>query len=219
VQSPARLLDEFEQYCNGKTGMSIPSELLQRMEGGSFSLGAPNRYGVFRVENHERGIVACLDARGATVDASTLTERAQAFLKDGDLAAFGELRYFLVFPARTGSTFLTAWTRGRTPLLSLFPEQGDAPGEDLPGIPRPADTQRQLSAGVPGKGRLTSYGTAHSLNVALERYQAQLLQAGWNVRKIDAPDSLLARLGERTVLVAGTATRQTNQSRITLAEL
>jgi hypothetical protein len=220
TKSPESILDEFENYCNGKTGMSFPQDALTRTAAENPAAGTPNRYGVFRIENAERGIVACLDGRSEPADVVTFAERARRFLNTGDLVAFGELRYFLVLPGdHGGSSFLTAWTRGSAKLLEMFPERGDAPGEDLPGTPRPAEAQRQLSAGVPGKGRLTSYGVPRAPAVALERYQEQLLQAGWNVRKADAPDSLLALLGTRAVLVTVCAGKQSDHSQITLAEL
>lgn len=220
TNSPESVLDDFENYCNGRTGISFPQDALTRTAAESPAAGTPNRYGVFRIENAERGIVACLDGRSVTAHVATFAERARSFLNTGDLAAFGELRYFLVLPGEHGgSAFLTAWTRGSAKLLEMFPEQGDAPGEDLPNVPRPAEAQRQLSAGVPGKGRLTSYGVPSALNIALERYQEQLTRAGWNVRKADAPDSLLALLGTRAVLVTASAGKQQDHSRITLAEL
>lgn len=221
AKSPGILLDDFESYCNGKTGMSLPQEALDRAsDEQSAAMRLPNRHGVFRIENAERGFVACLDGNGATVDAATFAEQARTFLRTGDLATFGELRYFLVLPGeRGGSAFLTAWTRGSAKLLEMFPDRGDAPGEDLANIPRPAAARRQLSAGVPGMGHLASYSLGLSIDVALEGYRAQLIHAGWKIRPVDAPHSLLAISGGRAVLVTASDAQEPTQSRLTLSEL
>lgn len=220
-KSPAMLLDDFESYCNGKTGMNLPQEALARAsDEQSPAIGLPNGRGAFRIESAERGIVACLDGKGAAVDAATLAEQARSFLNTGDLAAFGELRYFLVLPGeRGGSVFLTAWTSGSAKLLEMFPEHGDAPGEDLANIPRPAAARRQLSAGVPGMAHLVSYSLGLSIDSALQGYCNQLSDAGWKIRPSDAPHSVLAISGGRAVLVTASDGEKSTQSRLTLSEL
>lgn len=221
AKTPSALLDDFESYCNGRTGIAFPEAALKRLiDQQGAAQGSTSRFGVVRVQNAERGIVACLDSQGHTVDGAVLAERARSFLSTGDLAAFGELRYFLVQPnEQGGSTVLAAWTQGSAKLLQMFPEHGDAPGGDLPNIPRPVEAQRQLSAGVPGKGHLVSYSLGLSIDSALDRYRTQLIRTGWTIRKVDAPHSVLALSGRRAVLVSASEGSEPAQSRLTLSEL
>ncbi|HEX2676319.1 MAG TPA: hypothetical protein VHM19_06755 [Polyangiales bacterium] len=138
--------------------------------------------GTWRDGDAQRGVVACMDS--ATLGASPpgLLERARAFARDFDLGHFGTLRFVSAErDATRRSTFVVSvWSEGALPLAAAFPSQGDAPGRDPTGIPRPAHTRRVLDAEIAGHDSpLVLYaaadGNAHS---ALAAYRRALAAAG-----------------------------------------
>lgn len=103
--------------------------------------------GVVRVEGEETGVVACLDTGGEALDSLTLIRRIQGFVETGDASVVGDLRYVMVEKGQVHeTTFVTAWTDGPLNLREMFPPEGDAPGMDIPDLPRPEGARRVLSS-------------------------------------------------------------------------
>jgi hypothetical protein len=87
-------------------------------------------------------------------------------------------------------------------MTAMFPKDGDAPGLDPAGVPRPDGAQRLLSGiehGAPYS--FTAYKTRATSSQALAGwYRASLGQAGFHVTEA-APGTLLARQGARTLVI------------------
>lgn len=98
-----------------------------------------------------------------------------------NLASAGPLR--LVYARRSGlyTDYLLAWTDKAMPPGVLQPvASGDAPGEDLPQVPRPQGGLRAFSFSEPKAGyRLAMYKLAQTPDEALRQAGESLRQAGW----------------------------------------
>lgn len=161
--------------------------------------------GVLRLEDAERGYVACLDMGGAPLGVGEILHRARAVLAEGDLARIGDLRF--VYAVRDGerTSYLALWTDGPLPVYRAFPAQGDAPGDDLEQVPRPPGTRRILSAHEHGgRARVAMY-RAHGVGptALAERYRAHLRAAEFVIPET-APghDGFVAQRGDTWILVA-----------------
>ena len=78
-------------------------------------------------------------------------DRLTRFMATGDVSELGDMRYAVARRVTDRSTHVLAiWTQGRFNIADMFPEKGDAPGNDLPEIPRPQESTRLFSADFPG---------------------------------------------------------------------
>jgi hypothetical protein len=222
--APDALLDRLQGYCENQSALELPEQALEQLAhmntADSVAPAAlPNARGVFRLEQDERGIVACFARSRAS---GSLFERLRQFATTGELSALGELRYFSVLGHREGRTlFLAAWPLGKVKLLEMFPRQGDAPGKDLPGLPRPAVATRTLSAGTPAGGRLVSYTLDAAPQQALAHFRQQLTVDGFQFQALQGQElALLATRADRAVVVSAAPLRGEGPagSQLTLAE-
>lgn len=221
---PDALLDRLQSYCESQSALELPEQALDELVHTNTTTpvapaAVPTARGVFRLQQGDRGIVACF-ARGRT--SGSLFERLQRFATTGELSALGELRYFSVLDHNEGRTlFLAAWPLGEVKLLEMFPREGDAPGTDLPGLPRPSAATRTLSAGTPAGGHLVSYALGAAPRQALARFQIQLKSDGFRVQPLqgEAP-ALLATRADRAVVITASPSRGEGPagSQLTLAE-
>jgi len=154
TDSPKSVLDRYEGYCNDNRAQPAESwrELAtkpgdkDKKESGTSILNT----GIMRSGTDQEGTVVCF-TKGAESKAST-SEAFKTFAETGELGALGGLRYVYARTTDQGKTLvLTAWTDDKFNLAKLIPEEGkDSGGADFPNLPRPAGTQRVLSAIVEG---------------------------------------------------------------------
>ncbi len=160
--------------------------------------------GVLRLDDGERGYVACLDLGGRRLSPNELLDRTRRFLAGGDLAEFGDLRVVFVERHGTRTNYLALWTDGPLPLWRAFAADGDVPGKDPDGVPRPAGLRRVLSAWqADAAPTLTAYrADATSVPELRARYQRFLESQGFRVEALASEaHALVASRGERWVLL------------------
>jgi len=143
--------------------------------------------------NDQKGGVAALDF-GEALSIESLKARLQRFVGSGELGQIGRLRYVYFEKTGEGGTrFLTVWSDETFTLDQLMPkEKRDAPGADLPGVPRFPGTIRILSAeerGMPQ--RLAVYEGVGSPETATLFYRARMDTLGW------AEDHEFTRVAEK----------------------
>lgn len=128
------------------------------------------------------------------------------------LPAAGPLR--MVYAQRRGDAtdYLVSWTDRALPAGVLRPSLSqDAPGQDIPGIPRPANGVRSLNIFEPAAGYgLVSYRLESPIEQALQSTKDQLRAAGFQEdptlrRAADSLASSMTQLGRRddAVLLSG----------------
>ena len=91
-------------------------------------------------------------------------------------------RYVYAQPGTEKTVVITVvLADGASELEKLFPEEGDAPGVDAPGVPRPPDARRTLSAREEGSPQqMTLYVTKDKNPAELEAwYRTRLPDHGW----------------------------------------
>jgi hypothetical protein len=189
---PAALLDAFGSRCV-RAGGGFADQLRSAgaIHGGSSDLarGLPLD-GVLRSGDGQRGYVACFDLGGVDVPPATLFTRVRRFIASGDLAAIGDLRFAWVERAADTTHYVGVWTDGPLPLRAMFPTRGDAPGSDVPGLPRPDAARRVLSVSEAERAPLlVAYALASSPDVAARTYAAVLRAAGFELRSAPAAGS------------------------------
>ncbi len=180
-----RVLDYVHAKCREKNG-NLAEQLDKLIKKGRKTFDR-NRYplmdGVLRYGNEKRGFVACLATGNQSLVPEDMVKRIRRFLETGDLSHIGELRYVMAERRREATSFVAFWTEGSANLLAVFPQDGDAPGHDLPGIPRPRNSRRVLSAWESGQTvAMAVYVARHSvLTKLIASYGRQLERDGWRI--------------------------------------
>ena len=191
-------LTRLGHVCTERGGIERTEELLapSRSSEGRNPLGGTVRH----VTEHE-GVLACIDTE-RPLSVVELSHRLQQFVKSGDLATVGQLRYVLARREGNVTSLLVLWTDGSVPLLKMFPQSGDAPGQDVPCVPRPEGSSRLLSAMDQGSLYAITVYRSHRTSPRQIRdfYTKTLTPEGWFVTEIEA-GSVLARRGSRAVLI------------------
>lgn len=205
--TPRAVLDEFHARCRQR-GVAFDAPLSAQAAGAARRLpfaGALPLDGVLRLDDGERGYVACLDSAGRRFSPDELLQRTRRFLADGDLSHLGELRFAMAERHGARTSYLAMWTEGAFPLGRAFPASGDAPGRDPAGVPRVAGTRRILSAWQADAAPMVAiYRAAATTTHALaDRYRRSLESAGARVETTgrDA-DSIVASHGAQWFLIA-----------------
>lgn len=161
-----------------------------------------------RTETTTRAAVACLDTGGRALSLRELARRLERFARLGDLAAVGDLRFLYAETHGGRTTYVMLHTAGAVPLHVMFPDAGDAPGRDVPGLPRPAGSRRVLSAWQrDARPMLAVFATAGAPDAAAARYDAQLAREGGALtrgRDDHGTPWLIARLAAHSWLVTFT---------------
>jgi hypothetical protein len=179
----ATVLDFFQARCKQVSG-GFDRELARLLQAQSAPpLPAPiMRGGTLREDDEHNGYLACLDLGTDQLATSELIARLQAFATSGDVANVGDLRFVWARRDREQTSYMALWTQGPVPLPVAFPEQGDAPGVDLPGLPRPERSVRVLSAWQRDAApSLVSYRSETTLDDLESRYRRQLTSLGLSV--------------------------------------
>ena len=162
--------------------------------------------GLLRDERVGRGVVACF-APGEQVDKIALAKRLAKFAKTSDLEDLGGLRYVAVHEEPEGGVKVTStWADDSLSIGAMFPETGDAAGNDPRYAPRPAKTQRLMSATVePAPYGAWVYGTNEAPEAAMKSYEAALAAKGFKVVAGTEPLARSYQNGLVDVLVTASA--------------
>lgn len=154
-ESPKRVLDRIQAYCDTHGGL-LRDVLgsLESLDRRAFAEAAPPgalRAAAIRQDGKDRGVVICF----TDSEQNRLTELAPALsllVRATDPRELGELLYSYAERTPSGQTRIaTLWTRGGLDLAAMFPEQGDASGDDSRLAPRPPHARRILSASAEGQ--------------------------------------------------------------------
>jgi hypothetical protein len=181
--SMTQVLDRFQGVCNTDgtlqrdfreiKGLLDDKALLEAAKHGHF--------GVIRQENKDDGVIACAVKNPRNGKQSTWQGIAK-FAKSGDLADIGLLRYAYVRRTESGRTHVLAvWTDGSFKLSALVPpKNGDSPGSDIEGVPRPEQSVRYLTAAAEGRPHsVRIYESKAVAGDVLNSYDAQMPKRGW----------------------------------------
>jgi hypothetical protein len=131
------------------------------------------------------GDVACWVRREGI--GKTLVDRAKAFASTFDLSEFGSLQY--VHATKQGNKTLVRVIRSQGPLAlnDIFPDDGDVPGRELNGVPRPPESDRILSAYIEGQRRdVVGYASPSKPAEIVGFYAEQLAKNGWTEVSLDS---------------------------------
>jgi hypothetical protein len=164
---------------------------------------APCRSGVLtpdpvvRTRRAAQGFIGCIVPTDAP-----LLERVQALHETQDFAALGELRFAWAMQTPTGTRYVAIAAEGELNVPAMFPADSDAPGIDLPGLPRPPSARRLLTTWQEGQDPvLVSYLSELALTEVINRYTSALAAAGLDVERVptrvDGEQTFLVRNGAR----------------------
>ena len=128
---------------------------------------------IVRTRRADQGLAGCVVPR----QGQHWIEGVRAWIASQDLAALGELRVTWAMTSPHGTRYVTVASDGPLVLPEMFPEDGDAPGFDLPALPRPPEARRLLSTWQHGATPLLlSYQSTLPLRELQTRY-AEVLGA------------------------------------------
>jgi hypothetical protein len=181
------VLDWYEGNCR-KEGGDLGAQLERALAEGKTSLGEGTATDhVLRDQEGSKGFVACLALGEDEVDAHELLERFERFQKSLNLADVGDMRYVFAEEGQESTHFVAFWSEGSLDIGRMFPREGDAPGRDVGGIPRPPGGRRILSTFERGEpAGMAMYGESHLGAAELERfYERELPARGWSIIDYD----------------------------------
>lgn len=197
TQSPYSVretLDQFEESCASKAdpreqfpmipGWDPTPDELRKMPSDLQKVlnQDPTRFGTIRHESEEQGQISCLAQPKHHRGFMAVMEAAKEFLESGDLSRLGDMRYATARKLDNGETQVIAiWSEGKFPIYSLFPEEGDAPGSDMPNVPRPPGGTRRFSAAAEGQSfGMRIYSSERPPQEVLDFYEGELPKGGWS---------------------------------------
>jgi len=188
TDAPQRVLDVFAARCRTRAGQ-LPVQLQERARGKLPPLIAARAFDpVIQLTDERGGFLGCLDLGAQRIEPSELLERARRFSADADVAELGALRYAWARRGPRATRYVAVWSDGPLPLARAFPANGDAPGTDAPGLPRPERSRRVLSAWAVGAAPLlVAYEHHAPVETALAGYAAALRASGQSVQ-LGAPE-------------------------------
>lgn len=176
-----QVLDFFEARCAEHSAFfaDVP-ELLR-----NGSIGAPESSmwsGTLREGGERAGYVACFDT-GEVDGVRGLLHRLELATDSGNLAELGGLRYAYASETDEGTHFIVFYTDEQLNVYQMFPATGDAPGIDVPGLPRPAAARRMLSAYEAADPHVISMYTSTRMRAAdfQSWYRRELPRQGWTL--------------------------------------
>jgi len=149
----AEVLDYFEARCMERDGrLAEQLEELMVREPQLEGLDPSELDGTMRFDTSQRGYVACLDMGDEQQDHEAIINRVGEFIRTGDIADVGHMRYLFAQRVENDETFfVTVFSDHPVNIYEMFPTEGDAPGEDPEDIARPPGARRLLSAYEEGK--------------------------------------------------------------------
>jgi hypothetical protein len=185
MHGAAYVLSRFEQECKERADGLVDQfaslqTTLDRSESADVRPKGIKGFATVREVRGERGYVMCFAEPGELTDAEKVRRLEQAV--SGNLGALGDVRYVYAQDSKTGegTHVFAAWADGEFNLAKMFPKDGDAPGEDAPGAPRPEGSRRLLSGAAEGApyGVIVYQGEGGS-EAVLSGADAALARAGW----------------------------------------
>lgn len=213
-------LDRMEKVCT--TGdATIFKDAYNKAPAELAALGI-NANGVIRREEANKGVVACIAKPNG--GATNVFDALNAFEKSGDLGEMGKLRYSYLAGTKDGKTrALTVWTDDHFRLSSFaIDEKKDAPGSDPTIVPRPADSQRYLSAQFDGTPYgVWIYSTARPAKEVSEFYDRKLHDEGWVMLQLNEGENRgrgFEKDGVEVILNVG-VDAESKRTVVTLSEL
>lgn len=177
------VLDLYQGRCQERGG-SLAEEVQTLRNGGNALDDITDSWldPVIRQESGNRGIVACIDTGDETQTTESFAQKVSALGEQMDLSAIGDLRYVYAAEQEGETVFIILWTEGNFPVAEMFPSEGDAPGRDPIGLPRPPQSQRLLNAYETGHPQsMTLYaGSPLSTSAMRTHMREQMEASGWN---------------------------------------
>jgi hypothetical protein len=179
------VMDHFHVKCQGRNGRFQErwSELAEQRDVRLPRFGMGLLDGVFREGNDEAGIIACIETGQERLAPEQMMSRVKEAIHTGDMSRVGDMRYVYIRKDVRRTAFVAMWSEGPLNLKQMFPKQGDVPGNDPPGLPRPPGTRRVLS-GYPlsVEASLNMYNSSsQNATQLLEFYHRELPRAGFVV--------------------------------------
>jgi len=180
-ESHQAVLDRFQKECEDHAdGMAEEFAALgQNLQGAPRDQGFPG-VGVLRQDDDKGGVVVCF-AIGKAAGQAELFSRVAEFAKTGDLGSLGSVRYVMAKKGESAASHVVAlWTEGSVDVQKMFPDQGDAPGNDAPGVLRPPSSRRLMTAyaeGAPYGVRV--YESTLGRDAILAEYDKVMPATGW----------------------------------------
>ncbi len=185
------ILDEAEAFCASQSGdladVIGPTVDALRDEGFETEMAPVESWTTMRRDDEgggRSGDVACFvrpdDAPGG--EGPGLVARLEEFAETMELGAFGVAHYFRADSTLDGkgTRILSVSSKGKLNVFSMFPEEGDAPGVDPEGVPRPPGSRRIFSSVINLQGDGTyMYSTSLPPEQVIELYEKRLPEAGW----------------------------------------
>lgn len=197
------VLDHYQSGCRERGG-SLAQEVQELRDSGEALSEVDNAWldPVIRQQGEDRGIVACMDTGPESQSTEGLASKIAEFGQQMDLSAIGDLRYIYAVQEENETVFVVIWTEGSFRVGEMFPSEGDAPGADPQGLPRPPESRRLLSAyEVDHPQSMTLYAeSSWSAEDMSAHMLAALQEDGWNPLETDAPTE---RAMQMTVLERG----------------
>lgn len=180
---PTVLLDRFQAECEDHAdGMATEFAALR---GAIASSATPRNegfpgVGTFRENGDGGGVVVCF-AIGKESKPTEVYGRIAEFAKSGDLAKIGHVRYVMVKRGKSsGSQVVALWTEGSLDVKKMFPDEGDAPGSDVPNVMRPPSSRRILTAYAEGAPYgIRAYESSVKADAILAQYDDVMTKTGW----------------------------------------
>ncbi len=177
------ILDRFQKECEDHAdGMEMEfAKLSDAVKPDSYSRneGHPG-IGVLRQSDDKGGMVVCF-AVGKQLSQLEAYSRVADFAKTGDLGSLGSVRYVVAKKGENAPSHVVAlWTEGSFNVQKMFPDEGDAPGNDAPGVLRPPSSRRLLTAyaeGAPYGVRV--YDSTMGKDAILAEYDKVMPATGW----------------------------------------
>lgn len=195
-------LDRLQRVCTERGGIETSALLLDAKKQHRNARMPGMFEGMYRHEGNHDGVLACIDT-GGPLGVTELARRLQKFVATGNLADVGKLRYVLARRQGSVTSVLVIWTENNAHLLQMFPKSGDAPGHDVPDVPRPEGAERLLSAtDLAAPYGITVYrAIGRSPDALRDWYRARLTERGWIIAKPTKSGTLVAHRGSRTLVV------------------
>lgn len=134
-----------------------------------------------RAGSENQGFVACLDLGNARLTPSEILQRLESFARTGNLTDVGRMRYLYAERSASGRTrFIGFWSDSELNIQRMFPTSGDAPGEDLPDVPRAPGLRRLLHAFEEGQRyAMTIHAGTTSKQQVEQHFRREMPRHGW----------------------------------------
>jgi hypothetical protein len=183
-----RVLDYYESRCmehDGRLaeqitelsrGDAVPGEI----DGSMFDA-------TLRSEEGNKGYVACLDQGTERASPDGVIEKFERFKATLDISEMGALRYIYAEESDGTTLFVTFWSDGPLRIREIFPSEGDAPGRDVEGVPRPDGSRRILSSWEAGEPQIVAMyqsGEAEVRDID-SFYRRSMEDGGWTLLELD----------------------------------